>query len=86
MILLGHNGSGKTTLLNYLLGFYTEKKQHPFLPDFETLVIRLKSQLGKYSYAPEAAFLDYDLSASDYFKLMASIHGIKKYGKSCPGS
>lgn len=79
MVLLGHNGAGKTTLLNYLLGFYTNSRQHPYLPAFESLVEKLKRSLGRYAYAPEAVSLDYELNATDYFRVMASIHGCKEY-------
>ena len=77
--MLGHNGAGKTTLINYLLGFYTDCGQHPYLPGFKVFVERKRLQLGHYAFVPEAAFLDYEWSASDYFRLMASLHGLKKY-------
>ena len=79
MVLLGHNGAGKTTLINYLLGFYTDCRQHPYLLTFKAFVERKGLELGHYAFTPEGAFLDYEWNASDYFKLMASIHNIKAY-------
>lgn len=69
MILLGHNGAGKSTLIQYLLGFYNDVKQHPFLPHFKEHITPLdRSHLG---YAPEAAFLDFAMSAKEYLKLFS---------------
>ena len=79
MVLLGHNGAGKTTLLNYILGFYTDVTQHPFLPAFKAFLENKGFLVDEYAYTPEAAFLDPELSAQDYFKLLASIRGITDY-------
>lgn len=75
MILLGHNGAGKSTLINYILGFYTSLHQHPFLIHFsEHISPVITSDVG---YAPESAFLDTELSAYDYLKLMATLRGVE---------
>ena len=79
MVLLGHNGAGKTTLINYLVGFYTDCGQHPYLPALKDFVERKALSLGHYAFTPEAAFLEHEWSASDYFRLMASIHRIETY-------
>jgi len=74
MILLGHNGAGKSTLIQYLLGFYNDVKQHPFLPHFKEHIKPLdKSHLG---YAPEAAFLDFAMSAKEYLNLFSVLRNI----------
>jgi ABC-type multidrug transport system ATPase subunit len=77
MILIGHNGAGKSTLISYLLGFYSQIKQHPFLEHFSKLIEPLRDQ--KVGYAPEAALLDLSLSAYDYFLLMTTLHDVKSY-------
>jgi len=76
MVLLGHNGAGKTTLIQYLLGFYTDISQHPFLPGFSRYINKKKIEIRDYSYAPEAALIDHEMSANDYFKMMAGIKGV----------
>ncbi len=76
IVLLGHNGAGKTTLLHCMLGFYADTAQHPFLPGFNTFLSRKEIGLGKTAYAPEAAYLDHELNARDYFTLVASLHGM----------
>lgn len=74
MILLGHNGAGKSTLIQYLLGFYSDVTQHPFLPHFKEHTEPLdKSHLG---YAPEAAFLDFAMSAKEYVNLFAKLRSL----------
>lgn len=79
MVLLGHNGAGKTTLLNYITGLYGACGQHPFLPALKPFAERLREGLGHYAYSPESAYLDYESSATDYFRLMASVHGCGEY-------
>lgn len=77
MILLGHNGAGKSTFINYLLGFYVDEKDHPFLPHFKEHLLNIdKKDLG---YAPEAALLDLNMSAMDYFKMMADLREVKEF-------
>lgn len=74
MILLGHNGAGKSTLIQYLLGFYSDVKQHPFLHHFKEHISPLdRNHLG---YAPEAAFLDFAMSAKEYLKLFAVLRDV----------
>ena len=74
MILIGHNGAGKSTLIQYLLGFYPQLSQHPFLEHFSTLIKPLEKE--SIGYAPEASFLDNSMSAYDYMRLMASLRNI----------
>lgn len=69
--LLGHNGAGKTTLINYMLGFFTDLSQHPFLPNFSKHFEKL--ELKSCGYAPEAAYIDNELSAQDYFNMIKRI-------------
>ncbi len=77
MILLGHNGAGKSTFINFCLGFYKSIKDHPFLPNFVDFLPKLnKKDIG---YAPEAALLDLNMSAMDYFTLMADLRGVKDF-------
>ena len=77
MILLGHNGAGKSTLIQYLLGFYTDISQHPFLAHFKEHVTPInRSHLG---YAPEAAYLDTAMSAEEYLTLFATLRGVKDW-------
>jgi len=77
MILVGNNGAGKSTFINYLLGFYNSEKDHPFLPNFKDYLLNIdKNDLG---YAPEAALLDLNMSAMDYFKMMASLREVKEF-------
>ncbi|WP_200762665.1 ATP-binding cassette domain-containing protein [Nitrosophilus alvini] len=77
MILLGHNGAGKSTFINFLLGFYVRLSDHPFLPHFKKFLPKLnKKDLG---YAPEAALLDLNMSARDYFDMIATLRGVKRY-------
>lgn len=71
--LLGHNGAGKTTLINYMLGFFTDKRQHPFLPHFSEHFQTLS--LKTCGYAPEAAYIDSELSAQDYFNMLKKVRG-----------
>ncbi len=77
MILLGHNGAGKSTFINYLLGFYTKMEDHPFLREFEPHLPKIeKKDIG---YAPEAALLDLNMSAGDYFKMISILRGVENY-------
>ncbi|WP_281951442.1 ABC transporter ATP-binding protein [Nitrosophilus kaiyonis] len=77
MILLGHNGAGKSTFINYLLGFYVDIKDHPFLVNFKDHLLDIdKKDLG---YAPEAALLDLNMSAQDYFNMMAKLREVKEF-------
>ncbi len=77
MILLGHNGAGKSTFINYLLGFYSKLSDHPFLPHFKDHLPNIdKKDIG---YAPEAALLDLNMSAMDYFKMMAVLRDVKDF-------
>jgi len=77
MILLGHNGAGKSTFINFLLGFYVTLSDHPFLPHFKDHLPRIdKKDIG---YAPEAALLDLNMSAKDYFDMMAALRDIKEF-------
>lgn len=75
MTLLGHNGAGKSTLIGYLLGFFADEKQHPFLPHFADLIAPLdRSHVG---YAPEANYLEESANLNDYFKLICKLKGAK---------
>lgn len=76
MILLGHNGAGKTTLVQYLLGFYSDISQHPFLPSLSEFAKKKSVKISNYSYSPEVAFLDYEMSADDYFKMISAMKNI----------
>lgn len=76
MILLGHNGAGKTTLVQYLLGFYSDISQHPFLPNLSEFAKKKSVKISNYSYSPEVAFLDYEMSADDYFKMISVMKNI----------
>jgi len=69
--LLGHNGAGKTTLINYLLGFYTNRTQHPYLANLSRFFSPLDTQ--NCGFAPEAAYIDTELSADEYFSMICSI-------------
>lgn len=71
MTLLGHNGAGKSTLIGYLLGFFTNENQHPFLPHFATLVKTL--DLSTVGYAPEASYLEESANLKEYFELMCKL-------------
>jgi len=75
MTIIGHNGAGKSTLISYLLNFYTNLKQHPFLEHFSQHVKPLSGL--KIGYAPEAAFLDLNLCAKDYFLLMSAMQKVE---------
>lgn len=77
MILLGHNGAGKSTLINFYLGFYPFKDSHPYLEKLikEAPIIDISS----VGYAPEAALLEGELSAADYFELLAVNRQIHRY-------
>ena len=77
LILIGHNGAGKSTLINYILGFYTSISQHPFLKHFLNEIKPLDN--STVGYAPEAAMLDLQMSAKDYYKLMASLRNVKQH-------
>ena len=77
MVIVGHNGAGKSTLINYLLGFYTDVKQHPFLEHFQTELAPLLDK--RVGYAPEAAMLDLQMSAADYFALMGILKSVSEY-------
>lgn len=77
MVLIGHNGAGKSTLIHYLLNFYTNLSQHPFLAHFSTEVEQFYNK--KIGYAPEAALLELSMSANDYFVMMSAIKGIKRF-------
>lgn len=77
MVLLGHNGAGKSTLLSYLLGFYNQNNHHPFIKHFRQHIQAFSAK--KIGYAPEAALLDFSLSAKEYFQLIASLQGVKTY-------
>lgn len=77
MILLGHNGAGKSTFINYLLGFYVKLSDHPFLPHFSKHILKIdKKEIG---YAPEAALLELNMSANDYFRMMAILRDVKEF-------
>jgi ABC-2 type transport system ATP-binding protein len=75
MILMGHNGAGKSTFINYIIGFYTETSQHPFLDEFQKHFQPLKS--GQFGYSPEIAVLDTNLNGGDYIQMVASLRGVK---------
>lgn len=77
MILIGHNGAGKSTFINYLLGFYTDSRQHPFLKNFSQHIKPIVNK--KVGYAPEAAMLDLQMSASEYFSLMSVLKSFYNY-------
>lgn len=77
MILVGHNGAGKSTLINFLLGFYTNITQHPYLEHFSTQISPLTDK--NIGYAPEAAMLDLQMSAKEYYKLMGALKNISSY-------
>lgn len=71
LTLLGHNGSGKTTLINYLLGFYTDTSQHPFLAELTRDFAPLDTKTC--GYAPESSYLDEQMCGKAYFDLIKSI-------------
>jgi ABC-2 type transport system ATP-binding protein len=75
LILMGHNGAGKSTFINYILGFYTDKKQHPFIPNFSNHFQPL--QKGTFGYSPEIAMLDTNLTAEDYITMVSNIRRVK---------
>lgn len=77
MVLIGHNGAGKSTLIHYLLNFYTNLSQHPFLPHFSKEVTQFHHK--KIGYAPEAALLELSMSANDYFSMMQTIKQIDHF-------
>ncbi|MDR1450965.1 MAG: ABC transporter ATP-binding protein [Helicobacteraceae bacterium] len=77
MTLLGHNGAGKSTLISYVLGFYNNVRQHPFLPHFAEHVEPLDRR--EVGYAPEAAWLAEKARAIDYLALTANLRGGKSY-------
>lgn len=73
MVLLGHNGAGKTTLIHYLLGFYRDISQHPFLPHFKSELDARGVVLGNTAYVPESSHFDPQMRARDYFRLIGGI-------------
>lgn len=79
MILMGNNGAGKSTFINYILGFYTDLNQHPFLDNFSKDFKPLK--IGEFGYSPEIAMLDTNLNADDYIKMVSLSRGLKADSK-----
>lgn len=75
MTLLGHNGAGKSTLIGYLLGFFTDERQHPFLPHFKDLIKPL--DLNEVGFAPEASYLEESANLKEYFELMSKLKGVE---------
>jgi len=71
---MGHNGAGKSTFINYIIGFYTSTKQHPFLEEFSKEFKPLER--GEFGYSPEIAVLDTNLSASDYIQMVSKIRQV----------
>jgi ABC-2 type transport system ATP-binding protein len=79
MVLLGHNGAGKTTLINYILGFYADISQHPFLPEFHAFLEKKEFSAARCAYVPESPALDTELNAKNYFTLFGAINGKSGY-------
>lgn len=69
LVLLGHNGAGKSTLIRWLLNFYTDTNQHPFLPGFASIAKLDRRGLG---FVPELPMLDQHLRTHELFRLFAS--------------
>lgn len=77
MVLVGHNGAGKSTFINYLLGFYTHLNQHPFLEHFSKHLKPFSNK--RIGYAPEAAVLNLQMNAFEYFKMMSTLNDVKEF-------
>ncbi len=73
LILLGHNGAGKSTLIRWMLGFYTDSSQHPFLANWQDIPQLELDQLG---FVPELPYLDQNLTGADQFRLFSRLKNI----------
>jgi ABC-2 type transport system ATP-binding protein len=73
LIILGHNGAGKSTLIRYLLGFYPNKKSHPFLSSW-TGITPLSQKVG---FVPEFPYIDGDLTGLDILKYISKLKKVK---------
>lgn len=73
LILLGHNGAGKSTLIRWLLGFYPDNSQHPFLQAWNEITPLDLNGLG---FVPELPYLDLNLTGGDQFRLFSRLKGV----------
>lgn len=73
IVLLGHNGAGKSTLIRFLLGFYPDRKAHPFLGCWSFLEPLSLKAVG---YVPESPYLDGLLTGREMLKMMSTLKNI----------
>ena len=73
LILLGHNGAGKSTLIRWLLGFYPDSSQHPFLEKWQKIP---QLDLNGLGFVPELPWLDHNLTGGDQFRLFARLKNV----------